>query len=152
MNFIKTASLQSILRGIEYCRENKVLSWKQIDNNKYEGVVAGSNGTKYEVYINLDKPKSSMCNCPHADGNRVTCKHKIALFFTIFPEERVEFEKYIANDFEEEEKEEEEGDIYERLMNKIHSMSKSELQDYLIDVFNGSPDYMQERILNDLLD
>ncbi|NMB97839.1 MAG: hypothetical protein GYA02_14710 [Clostridiaceae bacterium] len=37
--------------------------------------------------INIVHPRKSKCNCPHADGRRVICKHMIALYFTVFPKE-----------------------------------------------------------------
>lgn len=34
----------------------------------------------------MEHPRKSICNCPHADGRRVICKHMIALLFTASPE------------------------------------------------------------------
>lgn len=34
----------------------------------------------------MEHPRKSKCNCPHADGRRVICKHMIALLFTASPE------------------------------------------------------------------
>lgn len=30
----------------------------------------------------MEHPRKSKCNCPHADGRRVICKHMITLLFT----------------------------------------------------------------------
>lgn len=30
----------------------------------------------------MEHPRKSKCNCPHADGRQVICKHMIALLFT----------------------------------------------------------------------
>ena len=37
--------------------------------------------------IDIEHSKKSTCTCPHAEGTRRVCKHKVALFFSVFPEE-----------------------------------------------------------------
>lgn len=85
----------------------------------------------YQVKINTAHPRQSKCNCPHADGRRVICKHMVALFFSAFPEEA---EDYIE-EVEEYEREEEQRmeDHYEALRSYVKSLSKKELQDQLFE-------------------
>lgn len=72
-------------------KENKILKCTKIDNNSYRGVCLGSNLEKYDVTIDLEHPTRSTCTCPYADGKKIVCKHKVALYFQAFPDE---VEKY----------------------------------------------------------
>ncbi|WP_246241218.1 SWIM zinc finger family protein [Anaerocolumna sedimenticola] len=80
--------------------------------------------------IDTEHPKKSKCNCPHADGKKIVCKHKIALFFTAFPKEA---DNYIT-EFEEYEREEEdrEQERYDQIVKYVESLSKEELRMALI--------------------
>ena len=48
-------------------------------------MVRGSGQKHYDVFIDLEHPRKSKCNCPHADGKRVICKHMISLYFAAYP-------------------------------------------------------------------
>lgn len=80
--------------------------------------------------IDTEHPKKSTCNCPHAEGKKIVCKHKIAMFFTAFPKEA---DSYIA-EIEEYEKEEEEREQerYDQIVKYVKSLSKEELRMALI--------------------
>ena len=95
MGLIDVASGNSIWRGLDYSKENKVLKYKKINDVEYEGIVCGSNKEKYNVFMNIKHPKQSKCDCPHAKDKRIICKHIIALYFTIFPEEVDKFLKEV---------------------------------------------------------
>ena len=105
MGLIEIASGNSVWRGMDYYENHKVVSWNKSGNSTYEGVVSGSNGDSYNVYIDklegvvsgsngdsynvyIDKlhPRKSICNCAFAKGRRVVCKHMIALYFTAEPD------------------------------------------------------------------
>lgn len=108
-----------------------MLSFSQTGEDEYTGQVAGSGSAPYQVKINTAHPRQSKCNCPHADGRRVICKHMVALFFSAFPEEA---EQYME-EVEEYEREEEQRmeDHYEALRSYVKSLSKKELQDQLFE-------------------
>ena len=133
MSIRTLASGASVWRGYEYYEGKKVLSLSQTGEDEYTGQVAGSGPAPapYQVKINTAHPRQSKCNCPHADGRRVICKHMVALFFAAFPEEA---EDYIA-EVEEYEREEEQRmeDHYEALRSYVKSLSKKELQDKLFE-------------------
>ena len=87
MSFIHLASMESAWRGYEYYKSGKVKNCEKITPDQYEGMVSGSRKKPYQVTIDLKHPRSSECNCPHANGRRVVCKHMVALYFTAFPKE-----------------------------------------------------------------
>jgi hypothetical protein len=130
MSILSIASNASVWRGYEYYNEKKVLSWKQTEEHKFEGEVVGSEKEPYHVMIDTEHPKKSKCNCPHAEGKKIICKHKIALFFAVFPKEA---DRYIT-EIEEYEREEEEREQkrYNQIIKYVESLSKEELRRALI--------------------
>ena len=130
MSILSIASNASAWRGYEYYEGKRVLSWKQTGEHEFEGEVAGSEKEPYLVMIDTEHPKKSTCNCPHAEGKKIVCKHKVALFFTVFPKEAA---SYIA-EIEEYEREEEERDQerYDQIVKYVKSLSKEELSIALI--------------------
>ena len=105
-------------------------SKRQISEYQYEGEVEGSESNIYSVMIDVQHPKRSICNCPHAEGSRRICKHKVALYLSIFPEEgdRVlrEVEEWEAG---EEQRWQDECKKIERYVN---SLTKKELREQLL--------------------
>lgn len=138
MSILSIASNVSALKGYEYYEKKKVIKWKQTGEGQFEGEVRGSENKSYHVMIDTKHPKKSTCNCPHAEDKRIICKHKIALFFTIFPEEA---NKYIA-EIEEYEKDEEkrEQERYEQIVKYVKSLSKEELRIKLINALVEAED------------
>ena len=130
MSILSIASNASAWRGYEYFERKKVLSWKQTGEHEFEGEVAGSENEPYHVTIDTEHPKKSTCNCPHAEGKKIVCKHKIALFFTAFPKEA---DRYIAEiEAYEREEEEREQERYDQIVKYVKSLSKEELRIALI--------------------
>lgn len=131
MSIRTLASGASAWRGYEYYTEKKVLSLSQTGENEYIGKVAGNDPVPYQVKINTAHVRQSKCNCPHADGRRVICKHMVALFFAAFPDEA---EQYIG-EVEEYEREEEQRmeEHYAALRSYVKSLSKKELQERLFE-------------------
>lgn len=86
MKLLNLASNKSFWRGIDYHREKRIVEWKQLDKDCYQGKVKGSDDAIYDVEIDIKHPKKSTCNCPFAEGRRVICKHMVALNLGIFPE------------------------------------------------------------------
>lgn len=130
MSILSIASNTSKWRGYEYYKGKKVLSWEQISEHEFKGEVAGSEKGPYNVMIDTNHPKKSTCNCLHAEGKRIVCKHKVALFFTAFPKEA---DGYIAEIEEyEREVEEREQENYDQIVKYVKSLSKEELRNALI--------------------
>ena len=134
MGLLDQASGRSFWRGVGYCKENRVISYAKISDSIYKGIVKGTEN--YNVEINIDRPRKSTCDCPFAKDRAVICKHKVALYLTIFPDElkRIE-EEQLEYEREQEEaerkfkavlrKREEEIDKY------VKSLSKEQLQEML---------------------
>lgn len=130
MGMISLASNASAWRGYEYYEEKKVISYEQINAEEYIGEVLGSFSNRYHVRINIAHPRTSTCDCPHAEGRRIICKHKVALYFTAFPDEA---KKYIdeIEKYEQEEEERRETHLMD-LVKYVKSLSKKELQEALL--------------------
>lgn len=146
MKFYSAASGKSIWRGYEYYSLKKVHGVERLSEYQYSGKVSGSGKKDYNVVIGIDKPKkNSHCNCPHAKDNLVICKHKIALYFQVFPDEAIKF-------VEEQKKLEEEYDEYqeqlhEKTIRAINKMTKEEMKDALVSILYDSPEWVYERFV-----
>lgn len=130
MSILSCTSNASAWRGYEYYKRKKVLSWKQIGESQFEGFVKGSANKPYHVIIDVAHTRKSTCNCPFADGKRKICKHQMALFFTVFPNEAKKYIKTIE-DYEQEE-EQWEQERYAEIVEYVNSLSKAELRNALI--------------------
>lgn len=138
MALLDSASGKSLWRGMDYYKNNKVISVRKIDENTYSAIVKGNENNEYDVVLNLKHPKKSTCTCPFADGRNVICKHMVATYFTIFPDE----EKRILREAEEYEQEldtrrEEE---LKAIKNHVYSLKKAALREallnYMIDEYD----------------
>lgn len=123
---------------------------EDIGEDQFKGFVDGSGSEPYEVFIDVNHPRKSHCNCPHANGRRVVCKHQVALFFKAFP---YEAEKYKAEleayyDYEEKRREDEEKSI-EKILGKC---SKSELENIILQMLYDGPEWQYESFVRDYLD
>lgn len=137
MGVLDCACSASVWKGYYYYKDKKVLSLAEIEPNVFTAEVAGSTEQPYSVVLNLPHPRKSKCNCPHANGKRIMCKHIVAAYFTQFP---LEAEKLYADAMvyqaEEEERQEE---LIDRVIQYVYKMKKSELQETLLDLlFTGS--------------
>lgn len=130
MGLIDLASEISLWRGMDYYEDNKVSFINQVDENVSESEVIGSNNKSYHVLIDIEHPRKSRCNCPFADGRRVICKHMVATYFTIYPQEA----KQIIEEVEKYEKEEEQHQqkVYKEIENYVNSLTKQELRERLV--------------------
>lgn len=141
MGILSIASAASLYRGYGYFVDKRVIKSEQIGESQFKGIVAGSNGNKYDVIIDIEHPrKGSSCTCPHANGRQIICKHMIALYFTEFPNEAEEYREYMEAERRDAEMEREivasQIDILEQT---IDGMSKSELKDALADILMQGP-------------
>ena len=85
MGMREICSYNSYWRGLEYFENNRVKSINKINEYEYEAEVEGTKN--YHVHLNINHPRKSTCTCPHAAGKSTICKHKMAVYFSIFPDE-----------------------------------------------------------------
>lgn len=90
----------------------------------------GSHANSYHVKINIAHIRQSQCDCPHANGKRIICKHMVALFFTAFPKEAANY-KAEVDQYETEEEERIQA-YYDELANRIKRLTKKHLQEELL--------------------
>ena len=91
MGIIDLASHKSVWRGMEYYKQNKVLSCVENDDGTYEGDVKGSGNEIYHVHLDMSHPRKSKCNCPLADGKMIICKHIVAVSLCVDESEAERF-------------------------------------------------------------
>ena len=129
MALIDLASSNSLWRGIDYFELNKVKEIEKISDNEYKSIVSGS--SDYNVFINLNHPRKSTCSCPFAEGRRVICKHMVATYFNIYPEEAKRLmDEQAAYEMEEEQLYEEH---YNEVKEYVDSLTEDEAKAILID-------------------
>jgi uncharacterized Zn finger protein len=130
MGLLDIASGNSLWQGMDYYKGNRVSSVKQIANNIFDSEVLGSNSKSYHISIDIEHPRRSKCTCPFAEGRRVICKHMVATYFSIYPEEA----KRIIKEAEEYEKEEEQRqqEEYDEIEKYVYSLTEQEARNLLI--------------------
>ena len=145
MGLKECASWESVCRGYDYYKEDKVLEIKQESETTFSSLVKGSNKAKYHVYIDIKHPRKSKCDCPHADGRRIVCKHQMATFFKAFPEEVkiLEREFALAERYEEELEDKKEV-VLEKYLD---GLSKEELKAEIYYLLEMAPDWVSDNFL-----
>ena len=147
MGLLDLASYKSVWRGYEYFNQKNVITYIKQNKTKIKGIVRGSGKTHYDVFIDLEHPRKSTCNCPHADGKRIICKHMIALYFSVYPEEA---EKYYEDVIEYQEQEEQRQEELEyKVIDYVHKLKKSELEQCLLQMLFDGPDWQYERFIRE---
>lgn len=149
MSVLTSASGKSVYRGYEYFVDNKVLTYNQINDFEFEGVVKGTMPEPYKVHLNIKKPKTSTCDCPFADGRKI-CKHMIAVFFSIYPEEARQYKAELDAYYEEEE--ERQAELDDMLQNYIKKLSKTELQEALLQVLYDGPEWQFDKFIREYIE
>jgi len=147
MGLISLASSRSAWFGYEYYKDKNVKNYKQINENEYEGSVAGSGKNLYHVFLNIKNPRFSKCDCPFAKDKRIICKHLVALFFTILPHEVDKYLKKIEENQREAELWEEE--LHKKVEKYIRSLSKEALKEALHEILYQSPEWIFDRFVRD---
>ena len=147
MGLLECASGLSVWRGYECFKEKKVQSIKQVDKSVFIATVQGSASTPYSVELHIDHPRKSTCNCPHANGRRIICKHIVAAYFTVLPDEAEKFYKEALVNDEEEEKRQDA--LSERVIRCVRKMGKNELQQVLLEVLFDGPEWQYERFIRE---
>ena len=112
-------------------------------------MVRGSGQKHYDVFINLEHPCKSKCNCPHSDGKRIICKHMIALYFAAYPNEAKKYYEDVVKYQKEEEQRQEE--LESEVIYYVHKLKKSELEQLLLQVLFDGPVWQYERFMHEIL-
>lgn len=147
MGLLECASGASVWRGYDYYKEKKVVSLEEIGENIFSATVLGNSSKPYSVELHIGHPRKSKCNCPHADGKRIICKHIVAAYFTVYPEEAEKFYAEAMAYQEEEEIRQEE--LYDKVCHYVWHMKKSELQEALLQLLFEGPEWQYDRFLRD---
>jgi len=124
MGMREICSNNSYWRGLEYFENNRVKSINKINEYEYESEVEGTEN--YHVHLNINHPRKSTCTCPHAAGKSTICKHKMAVYFSIFPDEAqeaIDERNHYYDDLEERERE------YDKKAEEIRKMYKELVDD-----------------------
>ena len=152
MGILERASWTSVCRGYDYFMEKTVHDIKQPDKNVFTALVSGNSPEPYSVELHIDHPQMSSCNCPYANGKRIICKHIVALYFSVMPDEAEKFYKQTIAFEEEEEKRQDE--LWERVIRYVEGMKKNELQRALLELLIDGPEWQYEDFIreNDLED
>lgn len=120
---------------------------EKTDENVYKATVSGSGKTPYAVELRIDYPRKSKCNCPHANGRRIICKHIVAAYFTVRPDEADAFYTEQMAYAEEEERRKEE--LCQRVNQYVWKMKKSELQQALLELLLDGPEWQYDRFVRE---
>ena len=147
MGLLEFASGASIWRGYDYFKEKKIKTLEEIGDNIYSATVTGSSNQLYSVELHVDHPRKSKCNCPHANGKRIICKHIVAAYFTAFPEEAEKFYTEAMAYQEEEEKRQEE--LSDKVCHYVWHMKKDELRQALLQLLFDGPEWQYERFIRE---
>ena len=138
MSIITMASGSSCWRGLDYYKSKKIKNIKKLNNNEYTSIVSGNKD--YNVYLNLEHPRKSTCNCPLANGKRIICKHIVATYFSAVPNSAKNFEE--EQEKLQQEYEEYEERQYKNAINYLHKMTKKELIEELVYIFDYAPEWI----------
>jgi len=147
MGLLECASGVSVWRGYDFYKEKKVVALEEIEANIFSAKVSGNSSEPYSVELHIDHPRKSKCNCPHADGKRIICKHIVAAYFTVLPEEAEKFYAEAMAYQEEEEKRQDE--LSDKVCHYVWHMKKSELQEALLQLLFDGPEWQYDRFVRE---
>ena len=147
MGLLECASGASVCRGYDYFKEKKVISIEKVEDDVFASMVLGSANEPYAVELHIGHPRKSKCNCPHADGKRIICKHIVATYFTLLPKEAEKFYAEAMAYQEEEEKREEE--LSDKVCHYVRQLKKSELQQALLELLFDGPEWQYDRFIRE---
>lgn len=147
MSLLSASSMESRWRGYEYFKANKVSNVQEVGDARYSALVSGTGATPYSVTIDINHVRQSSCTCPHAAGKRVICKHMIATFFAIFPEEAAQYYADVLK--AEEDYEDYQEELAEKLVKFIRGLKKKDAQALLLELLETGPEWQWERFIRD---
>ena len=149
MSIFTSASGKSIYRGYDYFLNDKVSQLIKISDTEYEALVQGSEEKPYKVHLNINKPKTSVCDCPFANGRRI-CKHMMAVYFTAFPDKAEDYKRQLEEyEAEEEQREQEYEELCDRVIDSVDSMSEYDLRQALLQMLFEGPKWQFERFVEE---
>ena len=145
MNILTLSSNRSLSRGYQYYVDNLVSHINKINDTEFDAKVSNGKDKIYQVHLDIAHPRKSTCNCPYADGRMIICKHKIATYFTIFPEEARAYIEEVEAYEEESEKRyqaylKEQEKHFQEIKNYVYHLSKQELREQLINCLISEED------------
>ena len=135
MGMLEIASYNSYWRGLDYFESKQVKKLIRLSEFIYEAQVEGTDN--YNVRIDVNHPRKSTCTCPHAAGKSIICKHKVAVYFSIYPEEAqkaIDERNEYRRELEEREKEYDRKveEHRESIKKYVDSLSEKEVRNMLI--------------------
>ena len=158
MSVLSAASQQSAYRGYLYWKEHRVHELEMSSDGTLTAKVSGSEDNIYDVTVNTAHPRKSSCTCPHAAGRHIVCKHMVAVFFTAFPSEGIEYQAMLEMEWEDDEYECDYYDEYNideeslpelkaSVTQSILKMKKPELQALLMQLLFEGPEWQLRRFV-----
>ncbi len=146
MSILTLSRNRSLWRGYQYYVDNLVSHINKINNTEFNAEVSNGEDKIYQVHLDITHPRKSTCNCPYADGRMIICKHKIATYFTIFPEEARAYIEEVEAYEEETEKRyqtylKEQEKHFQEIKNYVYHLSKQELREQLINCLISEEDF-----------
>ena len=135
MGMLDICSYNSYGRGLEYYESKRVKILRRLNEFVYDAQVEGSE--VYDVHLDVNHPRKSTCTCPHAAGKKVICKHKVAVYFSVFPNEAQDAIDDRNRYYKEQEEREKEYDRKvkeerKRITEYVKSLSNKEVRERLI--------------------
>lgn len=147
MGILECASGNSVWRGYDYFKAWKVQNVVKLEDGVYRAAVSGSAASPYIVELNIEHPRKSTCNCPHANGRRIICKHIVAVYFALRPHEAETFyREAVAYEAEEEKRQEA---LAEKVRRYILGLKKGELQQALEELLFDGPEWQYDRFIRE---
>ena len=147
MSILSLASGESAWRGYDYFKDGKVIFVKQQNENEFVAAVNGSENNAYAVKFDTDHPRKSSCDCPHANGKRIICKHIVAAFFAAFPDGAEEYYNEVIGYEQEEEKRR--AELENKLIKYVGKMTKTELKETLLELLFYGPEWQYDSFIRD---
>lgn len=147
MGLLDCASGVSLWRGYDYYKDNKVKKLTEVGVGMFTADVMGTMREPYAVEIDVAHPRKSKCNCPHANGKRIVCKHMTAVYFAVYPEEAQRIYDEAMNYQKEEEKHAEE--LSDKIIAYVGKMKKGDLCQTLLELLFDGPEWQYDRFVRE---
>lgn len=143
MEILYMCNATSNIRGYYYYKKGFVKELRKLEENIYSSVVSGT--YNYNVILNLNNLNKCSCSCPHKVK---ICKHVIATYYTVFPEEAKQYEeglKLVIKGYNEhkQRKEDQYNEVYKKAIEHVNSLTVDELKKELVN-FIVDRDYYDE--------
>lgn len=78
------------------------------------------------------------------------CKHMVAVFFTAFPDEAIKYKAELDAYYEKEE--ELKAELDGMLLKYIETLSKTELQEVLLQILYAGPEWQLDKFINEYIE